>query len=50
MIIPGQIDNRTRQEEHFLFSGKKKCKTLCLCKGIERMPMHRKRDEVKELR
>jgi hypothetical protein len=28
MIIPGQIDNRTSQEEHFLFSGKKKCENI----------------------
>lgn len=42
MIIPGQIDNRTSEEENVLFSGKK---TLRLCKEIERTPMRRKSDE-----
>ena len=30
MIIPGQIDNRIRQEENCLFSGKKKCKIIAI--------------------
>jgi hypothetical protein len=50
MIILGQIDNRTSEEETFLFSVKKKWKTLRLCKGIERTAMLRKSDKVKELR
>ena len=28
MIIPGQIDNRTSEEENFLFSRKKKCENI----------------------
>jgi hypothetical protein len=48
MIILGQIDNRTSEEETFLFSVKKKWKTLRLCKGIERTAMLRKSDKVKD--
>ena len=51
MIILIQIDNRTSEEDNFLFSGKKRnAKTLRVCKGIERTSMHRKSDEGKELR